>query len=344
MKKVKRLKRGSRIAIVSPSSGLGNIFPHILDMGIENLKKHLGFEIIEMPTCRKSSDWLYKTPEARAKDINDAFKDKTIDGIICTIGGFDSVRILKYLDTKSILENPKFFMGFSDSTTFLSYLNSLGMETFYGPSVMAGLAQWEFLPEVFQKHISDFLFGEEVPYAYPNMGAWTDGYENWMNPELAGQCLPFEKNDMGWGFLQGNNMKGRLWGGCMDVLEGLKGTEYWPGENFWDDRILFLESSDKKPTPMEIGVMLRNYGTQGILHKVNGLLLGRPKGYTVEEKKELKGIVENLLHIELGLDHLPVAMEMDFGHTDPKWILPMGGMVEVGREPKGIWLMESPWL
>jgi len=35
MKKVKRLKRGSRIAIVSPSSGLGNIFPHILDMGIK---------------------------------------------------------------------------------------------------------------------------------------------------------------------------------------------------------------------------------------------------------------------------------------------------------------------
>jgi muramoyltetrapeptide carboxypeptidase LdcA involved in peptidoglycan recycling len=37
-------------------------------------------------------------------------------------------------------------------------------------------------------------------------------------------------------------------------------------------------------------------------------------------------------------------MEMDFGHTDPKWILPMGGIIEVERDPKGIVLIESPWL
>ncbi len=341
--KVKRLERGSKIAVVAPSSGAANMFPHIFDLGIENLKKHLGLEIVEMPTCRKSSEWLYRNPEARAEDINAAFADETIDGIICSIGGYESVRILRHLDTEGILKSPKFFMGFSDSTTFLSYLNRLGMITFYGPSIMAGFAQWEHMPEAFQKHVTDFLFDETVPYEYPSMGVWTEGYKNWMKPELAGQCLPFENNDKGWEFLQGHNMKGMLWGGCMDVLEGLKGTEYWPGEDFWDDRILFLESSDKKPSPMDIGVMLRNYGTQGILHKVNGLLLGRPKGYTIDEKNELKVIVENLLRIELGLDDLPVAMEMDFGHTDPKWILPMGIKVAVRDKPKSMMLLESPW-
>jgi len=182
--KVKRLKRGSRIAIVSPSSGLGNMFPHILDMGIENLKKYLGFEIIEMPTCRKSSDWLYKNPEARAEDINAAFADKNIDGIICSIGGYESVRILEHLDMESILACPKFFMGFSDSTTFLSYLNSLGMETFYGPSVMAGLAQWEHQPEAFRKHVTDFLLTGEIPYEnhwgrFFLIGTSADGYQKY---------------------------------------------------------------------------------------------------------------------------------------------------------------------
>lgn len=344
IKKVKRLERGSKIAVVSPSSGAAHIFPHIFNLGIENLKKHLDLEVVEMPTCRKSSEWLYRNPEARAEDINAAFADDSVDGIICSIGGYESVRILKHLDTDRILENPKFFMGFSDSTTFLSYLNSLGMVTFYGPSVMAGLAQWEYLPEQFQSHVREFLFEKIVPYEYPSLGVWTDGYQNWMKPELAGRCLPFENNDGGWEFIQGHNMEGKLWGGCIDVLEGLKGTIYWPDNEFWTGRILFLESSDKKPTPLEIGVMLRNYGTQGILHKIRGLLLGRPKGYSPEEKKELKQIIENLLRIELGLENLPLAMEMDFGHTDPKWILPMGINVEVKDNPKSMTLLESPWL
>ena len=344
MKKVKRLKRGSRIAVLSPSSGAAQMFPHIFDMGLENLKRHLGSEIVEMPTSRKSPDWLYKNPKARAEDINAAFADETIDGIICSIGGYESVRILEHLDTESILARPKFFMGFSDSTTFLSYLNSLGMVTFYGPSVMAGFAQWEHQPEAFQKHVTDFLLTGEIPYEYPPYGKWTDGYANWTRPELAGFCLPFENNEKGFNFVQGERAEGTLWGGCIEVLEGLKGTRYWPGEDFWNGKILFLESSDKKPSPMEFGVMLRNYGTQGILHKVNGLFIGRPDNYSPCEKRELEKVVLDIVDFELGLTDLPVVMEMDFGHTDPKWILPMGVRVEARKEPKGMKLLESPWL
>lgn len=342
IKKVKRLERGSRIAIVSPSSGAGQMFPHIYDKGIENLRKHLGFEIVEMPTCRKSSDWLYRNPEARAEDINAAFADKSIDGIICSIGGYESVRILRYLNTEEILNNPKFFMGFSDSTSFLSYLNRLGMATFYGPSVMAGFAQWDHMPEAFQRHVTDFLFDGEVPYKYPPLGKWTEGYADWRKPELAGFCLPFEDNEKGFEFLQGKSTEGKLWGGCIEVLEGLKGTHYWPEDDFWKGRILFLESSEKKPSPMEFGVMLRNYGTQGILHKIDGLLIGRPNKYSPREKIELKKVVLDITNIEFDLKGLPIVMNMDFGHTDPKWILAMGIGVEV--DEAGMRLMESPWL
>jgi len=342
IKKVKRLERGSRIAIVSPSSGAGQMFPHIFDKGIENLRKHLGFEIVEMPACRKSSDWLYRNPEARAEDINAAFADKSIDGIICSIGGYESVRILRYLNTEEILNNPKFFMGFSDSTSFLSYLNRLGMATFYGPSVMAGFAQWDHMPEAFQRHVTDFLFDGEVPYEYPPLGKWTEGYPDWRKPELAGFCLPFEDNEKGFEFLQGKSIEGKLWGGCIEVLEGLKGTHYWPEDDFWKGRILFLESSEKKPSPMEFGVMLRNYGTQGILHKIDGLLIGRPNKYSPREKIELKKVVLDITNIEFDLKDLPIVMNMDFGHTDPKWILAMG--IGVEADEAGMRLMESPWL
>jgi len=134
--KPKKIKPGSRIAIISPSNGLSFLFPDNYELGLKNLKEIFGFEIVEMPTARMSPDELYKNPKLRADDINRAFADCSIDGVITSIGGYESVRILKYLDIDIIKKNPKLIMGFSDATTFLSYLNYLGMITFYGLSMV----------------------------------------------------------------------------------------------------------------------------------------------------------------------------------------------------------------
>ena len=55
------------------------------------------------------------------------------------------------------MKHPKFFMGFSDATTFLFYLNQLGLVTFYGPAVMAGFAQLKHLPTEFKEHLQTLL-------------------------------------------------------------------------------------------------------------------------------------------------------------------------------------------
>ncbi len=59
MKNIKSLQRGSKIAIISPSNGLPSLFPANYQLGIENLKKEFGFEIIEMPTSRMEAHELY---------------------------------------------------------------------------------------------------------------------------------------------------------------------------------------------------------------------------------------------------------------------------------------------
>ena len=118
MIKPKKIRPGSRIAIISPSNGLPFLFSGIYELGLKNLKEIFGFEIVEMPTARMSPDELYKNPKLRAEDVNHAFADNSIDGIITSIGGYESVRILKYLDIDVIKKNPKLIMGFSDATTF----------------------------------------------------------------------------------------------------------------------------------------------------------------------------------------------------------------------------------
>ncbi|GGH37796.1 S66 peptidase family protein [Paenibacillus segetis] len=344
MIKPKRLKPGSKIAIISPSNGLPYWFPDIYELGIKNLRDILGLEVIEMPTARMSPDELYKNPQIRADDINRCFADESIDGIITSIGGYESVRILPFLHTTTILANPKLIMGFSDATTFLSYLNQLGMVTFYGPSVMAGLAQMKHLPNEYTEHLQDILFNDSFPYSYSPFEMWTHGYKDWSNLDTLGKCLPFHSNESGWTFLQGDSIQhGVLWGGCIEVLEFMKSTVYWPSDSFWRDKILFFETSEEKPSPMQVGYMLRNYGMQGIFAKINGIIFGRPKDYSDEEKQELHEMIVKIIKDEFGIDHIPIVVDCDFGHTDPKFILPLGCQVELNPITEEIILLESPF-
>lgn len=52
-----------------------------------------------------------KNPKLRADDINNAFADDSIDGIITSIGGYESVRILQYLNTDMITKKSKVYYG-----------------------------------------------------------------------------------------------------------------------------------------------------------------------------------------------------------------------------------------
>jgi len=116
-------------------------------------------------------------------------------------------------------------------------------------------------------------------------------------------------------------VEGLLFGGCIEVLEFLKGTTYWPEEEFWNDKILFLETSEEKPSPRQVGYMLRNYGIQGVFSRIRGLLIARPKDYTLKEKDELKETVIKILMDEFHVTDIPIVFNVDFGHTDPKLII-----------------------
>src|SRR3990172_8620311 len=152
MVKPVKLHKSDVIGIISPSWGGPSVFPHIYENGLKNLKA-LGFEVKEFPTARGDAKYQYQYPRVRAEDVNAAFAEKEVKGIITTIGGDDSVRILPFLNKETITNNPKFFMGYSDTTILTTFLRSLGMVSFNGPSIMAGFSQMESEGEDFKKHL-----------------------------------------------------------------------------------------------------------------------------------------------------------------------------------------------
>lgn len=341
-KKPERLHQGDTIAIVSPSWGGPSVFPHVYENGLKVLREW-GLKIKEFPTARMDADFLRANPQVRARDINDAFGDSEVKAIFCSIGGDDSVRILPFLNKKVIGDNPKILMGYSDATTLHVFTNLQGLVSFHGPSIMAGFSQMESLPESFKSHVRGILFDPKESYEYLPYGKYCDGYLDWSNKENLGKTKAI-KTDDGWHWLQGvTRVQGELFGGCMEVLEMMKATEFWPAKDFWKGKIFFLETSEEKPTIHHIDHELRNYGMMGVFDQISGFIFSRARDYSDAEKIALEEKIVSIVAKEFGRPDLPIVANFDVGHADPQLVLPLGIQAEIDPQKKSVRLIES-WL
>src|SRR5687768_12744394 len=116
MKKPRHLQPGDKVAAVSLSWGGPAAVPGRYQAGKEQLEQEFHLHVVETTHALRSPEWLAKNPKARAEDLLEAFADPSIKAIISTIGGDDSVRLLPHLDLKVLRDNPKIFLGYSDTT------------------------------------------------------------------------------------------------------------------------------------------------------------------------------------------------------------------------------------
>jgi len=339
--KPKRLKPGDTVAVLSPSWGGPSLYPHVFDLGLRNLEDLFGLKVKEFPTARMANAEIYNNPHLRAEDINHAFRDPEVSAIIASIGGDDSVRILPFLDLEGILANPKILMGYSDTTTLTSYLNVNGLVTFNGPGVMSGFAQMRHLPPAFTEHVRTVLFDAPDTLTYQPYEMWSDRYQPWQNPGYDGEVKDLRKNEWGWHWIQGSgSVEGRLFGGCIEVLEFLKGTRFWPPEGFFKDKILFFETSEDKPPISLVKYFIRNYGSMGVLSDAKAILFGRARDYSDDEKIELEKMLVQIVAGEFGNSGMPIVTNVDFGHTEPQLVMPLGVRVGIDCQAKTITMLE----
>ncbi len=320
------LKRGDTVAAVSLSWG-GAGDPEILwryEVGKKCLREVFGLHVVEMENTLKGTDYLYSHPEKRAEDLLSAFRDPAVRGIFSCIGGDDSVRLLPYLDESVIRSNPKVFLGYSDTTVIHLACLHAGLRTYYGPSILAEFAEnFGVFPYTAQA-VSDVLFSGEPQgeIAIPN--EWTSERIPWLfeNREIRKTMRPNDPPVV----LQGKGtVRGRLIGGCIESIEMVKATSIWDAEDF-TDAIVFFETSEEMPIPQSVLYWLRNYGAQGILQKIRGIVWGRP--YDDRYRSEYVSVIYKAL-AEFDLPTLPVLYGLPFGHTEPMTTIPYGAMAEL---------------
>ena len=340
MIKPNMLKKGDKIAIVSLSwGGLGDEkLIHKYYIAKNRLEKDFGLEVVTMPNALKGSKFIYDHPEARAQDLMDAFRDKSIKGIFCSIGGDDTIRLLPYIDYEVIKNNPKIFMGYSDTTVNHFMMNKAGLVSYYGPSVMCEFGEYVKMFDYTKQAVENILFKDSTNLEIKSSPIWSEDHIEWDEKNINKQ-LKTKKEEHGYEVLQGEGIiEGALLGGCLDVFPMIIGTELWPSISEWKDKILLLETSEDEPNPDYITWYLRNLGAQGIYEVIKGIVVGKPHHEKYYE--EYKEVIKKILH-EYKKDSLPVLYNINIGHSDPVGLLPLGTKIKIDFSKKRITFIES---
>lgn len=336
MIKPKHLKKGDKVALVSLSSGVmgEEKSKKRLETTLENLKKIFELEPITMPNALAGKKKLYEHHELRAKDLMDAFKDESIKAIISFTGGDDTIRLLPYIDFDIIKNNPKIFIGFSDTTANHFMMYKAGLISYYGPA--AGV---EFSKKtVFQENIDtavNTLFEPKSDLELPSYNYVVNDPQ-----DEAFEHFETSANGKGYEIIQGGGIvEGRLLGGCIELFQMINGTSIWPEPEDWKNKVLFVETSEDKPNIEYVKYTFYNLGAQGILDYLNGVLIGRPKdGVYYDEYNQVIKEVTRLF----GREDLPIVSNCHFGHAWLWHILPIGETIRIDCENKKLTLVEEP--
>jgi muramoyltetrapeptide carboxypeptidase len=228
------------------------------------------------------------TDNQRLDDLQTALDDPETAAIICSRGGYGTVRIIRQIDFSKFVENPKWLVGFSDITILHSCINSRGVATIHGV-----MPQYFFdndgAPSENLKSLMQLLTGEKVSYSFKNG----------------------ETNRPG-------KVTGELVGGNLSIISSMQGT---PCELKTDGRILFLEDIDE--FLYHTDRMVHQLKLSGKLDNLAGLVLGDFTEMKDNESPFGKTIHEIIMDALQEFDY-PVCFGFPAGHDKKNLALAFG--------------------
>ena len=329
---------GDRVAILSPSSGLPAILPIPYELGLRRLREDFGLIPVEYPTTKL----MDADPRDRARDVEAAFADPTIKAVMTSIGGDDQIRVLPHLDRRVISANPKPFFGYSDNTNLVVYLWNSGIVGYYGSSVMYHLGRPGALHPLSTESLRAALF-TTGKYELRPATTWRDEDRDWADPATF-KSEPEMKPADGWKWHNADRVvEGTTWGGCLEVLSWLvMADREIAAPEAYDGCVLAVETSEAMPHPTDVGYVLRSFGERGILGRCAAVVVARPltaAAPTPEARASYgPGLEASVLKVvSRYAPEALVVFNVDFGHTDPQLIMPIGGHIRLDGLRRRIW-------
>lgn len=299
------LRQTDRIAIISPS---GNVVAKRVKGAVAALAQWCYAPVVGQHTLDEHRSWgtvlTGGTDEARLADLRWAIADPTIKAILCSRGGYGTVRLLDCIDVNLVRSNPKWLIGFSDISALHALWHRAGVM-----SLHASMA----------KQLTDFGTEGEVSEA--------------MHAIISGGTLsPYHIDSHP--FNRCGEAEGMIVGGNLAVLSALIGTDY---NLLKPDTILFIEDVGEEIYRVER--LLYQLRLAGVLPKLKGLIVGQFTRYHLNGVRTDTS-TDTQQHLYSMISHLvepysyPVAFNFPIGHIDRNLPIVEGSQVTLQVSPE----------
>jgi muramoyltetrapeptide carboxypeptidase LdcA involved in peptidoglycan recycling len=330
------LQRGDTIGVTAPSAGVGPELEARLQFCLQTVHD-LGYGV-RAGQCLRSDGMVSAPPAQRAEELSAMLLDDSIHAVIPPWGGELLIDLLPRLDFKRLAQaRPKWVLGYSDLTTFmLPYTLCTHIATAHGGNLMEAPMRQEGQPLAYWNDV----------LTLPQGSAFTQGAashyqverDDWREHPLVTsfnctepvrwKCLHHEDEAM-----HEATVRGRLIGGCLDVVSTLPGTPYGDVNAFAaacapEGLLVYLENCDGNTA--QYARMLYGVKLSGWFKHANAVLLGRSAGPQLREFT-----VRDAVMSALGDLRVPVIYDMDIGHVPPQMLLVNGASATLHFGPQG---------
>lgn len=287
------LEKGDSIRIVSTAR---KISESELKETIQYIESK-GFVATRGKHLYNAKDQFAGSDKERLEDLQEAIDDISIKAIWIARGGYGTHRIIEDLDINSLINNPKWIIGYSDVTVLHCLLNTKSIPSLHATMPINFSNQSR---ESFEK-LFEVLSGDLPTYTIPNHT-----------------------------FNQTGKAKGILIGGNLSILYSLTGTKLL--SNF-KDSILFFEDLDEYL--YHIDRMMMNLKLSGVLRQIKGLIVGGLSDMNDNTIKYGKS-AEEIVHEHMSEFQIPVCFGFPAGHQFENMPLIFGREISMDVKEEGV--------
>jgi muramoyltetrapeptide carboxypeptidase len=283
------LKKNDKIGIVSTARKISEeeIIPAIRKFQEWGLNVVLGKNIFNIYNQFAGTD------EERAADFQEFLDDDEVKAIICSRGGYGTIRIIDKLNFTRFIEKPKWIAGYSDITAIHSLLQS----KFNFQSIHSSMA-----------------------FNFPHDNSSNKSVES-LKEALFG-CLSEYYTEKSV-FNKKGEAEGILAGGNLSILYSLLGTRFDPDIK---NKILFIEDIDEYL--YHIDRIMMSFELSGKLKNLAGLIVGGMtdmKDNTIPFGKNACEIISE----HVSKYNYPVIFNFNAGHSEPNLALYFGRKINM---------------
>ena len=311
------------IGVSAPSAGLTEpLRINTLNNAVKKFEEK-GYKILLTPNVRKNEDGVSSSATIRSLELASLYQNKDVKAIICATGGEFLVEMLSCFDFSVVQKNIKWLQGYSDPTGLLfTITTNFDIATIYGSNFAGfGMDTWH---ESLENNL-DILEGKLL------MQKSFLKYESMRVDMVTGREGYHLDTPVYWKTLnQGKEVsfKGRIIGGCIDIITELFGTRFDKTKEFIEkykgDGIIWY--FDNCELSMEDMVRtLWKFKDNGWFQYTTGIIFGR----SATSYSNMGITLEDALNRVLGDLDLPIIIDADIGHVPPRMTIINGAYTMV---------------